>query len=90
MIKPAIDDILRSGHNRYTMVVATAKCARIINDEILEQNEQISIAAENRDGSARPMPSLVRRDLIDEKPVILAADRIMRGEYRIVTTEDVQ
>ena len=90
MIKPAIDDILRSGHNRYTMVVATAKCARIVNDEILEQNEQASIAAESRDGSARPMPSMIRREIVDEKPVILAVERIMRGDYRIVTGEDVE
>ena len=90
MIKPAIDDILRSGHNRYTMVVATAKCARIVNDEILEQNEQASIAAESRDGSARPMPSMIRREIVDEKPVILAVERIMRGDYRIVTGEDAE
>lgn len=90
MIKPAIDDILRSGHNRYTMVVATAKCARIVNDEILEQYEQAQIAADSRDGGSRPMPSMMRREIVDEKPVILAVDRIMRGEYRIVTGEDVE
>lgn len=88
MIKPAIDDILRSGHNRYTMVVATAKCARIVNDEILEQNEQAQITAESRDGGARPMPSLMRRELVDEKPVIVAVNRIMRGEYRIIAGEE--
>ena len=88
MIKPAIDDILRSGHNRYTLVVATAKCARIVTDEYVAQNEQAERAAENRDGGAKPMPAMVRHQPQDEKPVIVAINRIMNGEYRIVTDEE--
>ncbi len=88
MIKPAIDDILALGHNRYTLVVATAKCARIVTDEYVAQNEEAERALENRDGAAKPMPSLIRRESQDEKPVIVAINRIMNGEYRIVTPDD--
>ena len=88
MIKPAIDDILQLGYNRYTMVVATAKCARLVTDEYIAQNEDAERVLENRDGGAKPMPGLVRRETRDEKPVIVAINRLLSGEYRIVTPDE--
>lgn len=90
MIKPAIDDKLRNEYNRYALVVGTAKCARVVTDEFAEASAEAERLVESRDGGSKPMPSMVRREVHDEKPVLVAIDRIVNGTYRIVepTFED--
>ena len=39
MIYPSIDEITKGQYNRYTLCIATAKCARIVTDEYVEQRE---------------------------------------------------
>ena len=40
MIYPSIEELTKGKHNRYTLVIATAKCARIVTDEYVKQREQ--------------------------------------------------
>ena len=34
---PSVEDLTAKGINRYELVIATAKCARLITDEYVEQ-----------------------------------------------------
>ena len=41
MIYPSIDELSKGGkYNRYMLVIATAKCARLVTDEYVSQREK--------------------------------------------------
>lgn len=40
MIKPSIDQLTKGKMNRYMLVMATAKCARMVTDEYVAQREK--------------------------------------------------
>ena len=39
MIFPSISDLTKDKYNRYELVIATAKCARMITDEYVKERE---------------------------------------------------
>ena len=39
MIKPSVDELTKGKYNRFTLVLATAKSARMITDEYVKQRE---------------------------------------------------
>ncbi len=78
MLHPTIDELTRGKYNRYELALATAKCARIITEEYVEQ----------RDNSERPSANGkesggVDRELRDEKAVKVAISRLYNGIYEI-------
>ena len=70
------------GINRYELVIATAKCARMITDEFILQKE-LEERVEGRDLD-KPIPVLVSDEFKDEKPVQSAVELLTDGEFRIV------
>ena len=41
MIYPSVEELSQGGkYNRYTLCIATAKCARMVTDEYVRQREQ--------------------------------------------------
>lgn len=70
------------GINRYELVIATAKCARMITDDFILQKE-LEERVEGRDLD-KPIPVLVSDEFKDEKPVQSAVDLLTDGEFRIV------
>ncbi|MBR3416535.1 MAG: hypothetical protein IKO92_02130 [Clostridia bacterium] len=70
------------GINRYELVIATAKCARMITDDFILQKE-LEERVEGRDLD-KPIPVLVSDEFKDEKPVQSAVDLLTGGEFRIV------
>ena len=40
MISPSIDELTKGKMNRYMLVMATAKCARMVTDEYVAQRER--------------------------------------------------
>ena len=40
MINPSIEQLTKGQFNRYALVIATAKCARIVTDEYVKQREE--------------------------------------------------
>lgn len=83
MIKPGIEELSNEGkYNRYVLCVATAKCARIVTDEYVEQfnNAQNQVANKETDKS---ISQLIQRDLRDDKAVKVAIRRLYTNEYKI-------
>ena len=68
--------------NRYELVIATAKCARMITDDFILQKE-LEEKTEGRE-LERPIPVLVNEELKDEKPVQSAVQLLTDGEFKIV------
>ena len=87
MIKPSIEQLTKGKINRYALVIATAKCARIVTDEYVAQRERADRLVANK-MTDKPLSSLIDSDLRDKKAVENAVLRLYDGEYRIV--EDPQ
>ena len=83
MLYPTIDQLTDGGYNRYELVIATAKCARIITDEYVRQRTEAERAAGVKEGE-RPIGAMIDKELKDEKAVRLAIDRINAGNFVIV------
>ena len=84
MMYPTPDDLSGNGkYNRYTLVVATAKCARKITDEYVKQRENAEKLIANKE-TDKSLSSLIKKEYRDDKAVDTAISRLMRGEYVIV------
>lgn len=80
MIYPTIKEITKEKYNRYTLVIATAKSARHITDKAVAAAEK---AAENPDKDSK-----TNVEFLGEKAVTLAVDKLLTGEYKVVSAEN--
>ena len=78
MLHPTIDELTKGKYNRYELALATAKCARIITEEYVEQHD----AAERPSVNGREAGG-IDRELRDEKAVKVAIGRLYNGIYEI-------
>ena len=87
MITPSIEQLTKGKFNRYSLVIATAKCARLITDEYVVQRENAErmIADTKTDKS---IASLIASDIRDNKAVENAVQKLYQGEYRVILPED--
>lgn len=93
MIYPSIGELTNEKVNRYALVIATAKCARVITDEYVRQREKAERMIANKD-TDKSLASMITKEFRDEKAVRTAINRIKSGEYTIlgdgVTAEPVE
>ncbi len=83
MIYPSIAELSDEGVNRYTLSIATAKCARKITDEQLEK------AQSNQDFKEEKYSSYsAKKAEAPEKPVKEAISKLYTREYKIVLPEE--
>ena len=80
MITPSIEQLTKGKFNRYSLVIATAKCARLITDEYVAQREKAEkmIADKKTDKS---IASMISSDIRDNKAVENAVQKLYDGEY---------
>lgn len=78
MLHPTIDELTQGKYNRYELALATAKCARIITDEYVQQHDN----AERPSANGREAGG-IDRELRDEKAVKVAIGRLYNGVYEI-------
>ncbi len=90
MIHPTIGELTNNGQiNRYTLVVATAKCARIITDEYVRQRELAEKLALSKESEKKSnIASMIKREYRDEKAVKNAISGLYSGEFKIVDEEE--
>lgn len=88
MINPSIDELTQGKFNRYTLVIATAKGARIVTDEYVKQREIADdmIARKETDKS---LISLIDPEYRSEKAVKIAIRRIHDGYYTVTNAPDI-
>ena len=89
MIYPTAEQISTLASDRYLITVATAKCARMVTDEYVEQRA----AAERliaRKETDKPLFSLIDPDIRDDKAVKTAIHRLMSGDYKIVMKSEAE
>ena len=88
MINPTLEELSAGGkYNRYMLVIATSKCARIVTDEYVEQRENAEKAIQSKDND-KSLASFIKKEYRDEKAVKNAINRLVSGEFRIVSPEE--
>ena len=87
MITPNPDQLSQGGKfNRYTLVIATAKCARKLTDEYIRMRYNAEKLISNKE-TDKNLSALINKDLCEEKAVTLAVNKLYDGEYVIVDSE---
>ncbi|MBR4295855.1 MAG: hypothetical protein IKT56_03345 [Clostridia bacterium] len=90
MIFPSITDLTKNNYNRYELVIATAKCARMITDEYVKERETAEkMIAANKE-SERAIFSMIKREFRDEKAVKCAINRLYTGDFVILSPEEAE
>jgi len=87
MITPSIEELTAGKYNRYTLVVATAKCARMVTEEYAEQHNVAERILANKE-TDRFLSTLIGNDYRDEKAVKIAIKRLQNGTYQIVNAPE--
>ncbi len=87
MITPSIDELTKGKYNRYTLVVATAKGARMVTDEYVRQREAAEEMIAKKE-SDKSLISLIDSDYRNEKAVKIAIKRLNEGYYEISNAPD--
>ncbi len=89
MISPSITDLTEGKFNRYTLSIATAKCARMITDEYVRQREIAERRIANKE-TDKSLATMISRDYRDEKAVKVAINRLYNKDFVIVgLTDDI-
>jgi len=87
MIFPSIEQLTKNTYNRYELVIATAKIARLITDELKAKKDEMEKLAGLKEPVTTDKMGQVQREIKDfpeEKPVKSAIQKIFEEEYIIV------
>ena len=82
MIYPSVEQLTKGKYNRYTIVMATAKCARLVTDEYIAQKEYAEKLIQNKE-TDKPIAALIEPELRDVKAVKVAIKRLDAGAFEI-------
>ena len=95
MIYPSIQELLKlspdkEGNqrlNKYMLVMATAKCARVITNEyLMDRKKAEKLIAEKK--TEKDIASLLKKEYRDEKAVKNAVKELSEGEFKLYFPED--
>ena len=87
MIYPTFSELTKDQFNRYQLALATAKCARIVTDEYVQQREAAEKSLTGNKETDKPLTAMIDKEVQDEKAVKIAINRIYKGEYAIAEIE---
>lgn len=84
MLYPTIDQLTKDEFNRYELALATARCARALTDEYVEQKDAAEKAATGNKDADRSVINAINKEYREEKAVKNAITKIHTGSYKIV------
>ena len=87
MLYPTISELTKDEFNRYELALATAKCARALTDEYIEQKEAAEKTATGNKDADRSVINAINKEYREEKAVKNAITKIHNGTYKIVRVE---
>ena len=87
MLHPTIEELTKQDFNRYEIALATAKCARLINDEYVVQRDAAEKAIAGSKDADRSVINKLNKEYREEKAVKHALTKIKSGEYILVRTD---
>ena len=84
MLYPSVQDLTNESINRYALVVAAAKGARHVTDEMLRIHNNIEERRESDRLNSKDLKGEALAEALAEKSVSVSVKRIYNGEYKIV------
>ena len=88
MIYPPISELTDNNtRNRYELVIAVAKGARLVTGEYLEMRARAEKMIGDKE-TDKPLLNLIDAEYRDQKPVRIAITRLHEGKYQILTEEE--
>lgn len=89
MLYPSIQELLKATAgeegeklNKYSLVMTTAKCARVITNQYVEERKEAERKIANKE-SDKDIASLITREYRDEKAVKNALRELKNGEFQV-------
>lgn len=83
MVFPSINELSKGKYDKYTLVIATAKCARAITDEYVIQREWAERKIANKE-TDKSLAALIKKEYRDEKAVKNAVMGLYEGKFKII------
>ena len=84
MLYPSVQELTTENVNRYALVIAAAKGARHVTDEMLRVRGKIEERRESDKLNSRDLRGEALAEALSEKPVSVSVKRISDGEYKII------
>ena len=92
MLYPSIQELLKKTEkdgeetlNKYSLVMATAKCARVITNEYLKERAIAERKIANKETDTKDITTLITKRYRDEKAVKNAVKELKEGEFEVFT-----
>jgi hypothetical protein len=85
MLYPSVQQMTSKDINRYALVIATAKGARIITDKLVKEREEAELRRDNKDAKLQLTP-----DSVNEKAVSATIEKLCTGEYKVVLPNELK
>ena len=82
MIKPSVEELTQGKFNRFTLVLAAAKSARMVTDEYIAQRETAELMISKKE-TEKSIAALIPKEDRDDKAVKTAIRRLHVGDYVI-------
>ena len=89
MIYPTVKQLTKDQFNRYELVVAVAKCARIVTDEYIDIRNKAQKMIDNHE-TEKSLSALIPTEYKDNKAVKIAIAKLENGRFRMAHPEDVE
>ena len=90
MLYPTIHQLTNGKYNRYELVIATAKCARMVTDEYVRQRETAEKAVAGTKDGDKNLCNMIDKEYRDEKAVKVAITHIHAGDFTLFhPTEEI-
>ncbi len=83
MLYPTINQLTGGQYNRYELVIATAKCGRMVTDEYVRQREAAEKAVAGTKDGDKNLSNMIDKEYRDEKAVKVAITHIHAGDFTI-------
>ena len=83
MLYPTINQLTNGNFNRYELVIATAKCARMVTDEYVRQREAAEKAVAGTKDGDKNLCHMIDKEYRDEKAVKVAINHIKTGDFTL-------
>ena len=87
MVFPSINQLSQGKYDKYTLVIATAKCARAITDEYVIQREYAERKIANKE-TDKTIAAPIKKEYRDEKAVKNAVMGLYEGKFKIIESEN--
>lgn len=85
LLYPTIQELTKDEYNRFQLVIAVAKCTRMVTDEYFNKAQHIRARMEDEE---RPPLRAEATDSDEENLMTVAVRRIRSGEYKITVSNE--